>query len=73
MVHTHDIDGYDEMDETQQKAIAAALADVSKKEDKKPRNQSEVKGENRNSTADTTISDHQPPTGIVSRVSGRVE
>ena len=73
VVRADDIDGYDEMDETQQKSIAAALADISKKQDKKPQNQTKTNGKNHKGTTDTTTSDRQPPTGTVSRASGRVE
>merc|ERR1711907_597689 len=77
LVRAHDVDGYEDMDQTQQQALSAALEGLSKKKEKKEKkklkNQDTEKGKKPSAQANRRLSDKQPPTGTVSRVSGRVE
>ena len=68
-----DVDGYDGMDQTQQRALSAALEGISKKKEKNLKNQDKEKGKKQSAQANSCISGNQPPKGTVSRVSGRVE
>merc|ERR1711920_229766 len=73
LVRAYDVDGYDDMDQTQQQALSAALEGISKRKEKNLKNQDKEKGKKQSAQANSRLSDNQPPTGTVSRVSGRVE